>query len=138
MDFSKYINIPYKHLGRNTEGVDCYGLVRLVYETEKGIILPEFQYEFDWVSEGCNHVVDGMNSPEIISNWAKVNKPYKPLDIIIFYLSNKKVVANHIGIIINDDKFLHVRIRYPSCVDRLSGFWESRIYAALRYVGDKV
>lgn len=39
-----YIGIPYRRGGRNYDGVDCYGLVRLVYDVEHGIQLP------DWLS----------------------------------------------------------------------------------------
>lgn len=37
-----YVGIPYVSLGRTRRGVDCYGLIKLVYENEYGEILPDW------------------------------------------------------------------------------------------------
>ena len=42
MNFEKYINLPYKHKGRDFSGIDCWGLVYLVYKEEKNILIPNF------------------------------------------------------------------------------------------------
>lgn len=44
-DVETYVGLPYKHLGRTREeGVDCYGLVRLVLQENCGITLPDYHY----------------------------------------------------------------------------------------------
>lgn len=40
-----YVGLPFKERGRAMDGADCYGLVRLVWEREFGIILPA------WIDE---------------------------------------------------------------------------------------
>lgn len=50
IDIDHYIGIPYKLGGRTTAGIDCYGLVKLVYERERGIVLPDWSVDetIDW------------------------------------------------------------------------------------------
>jgi len=41
-----YIGIPFVSNGRNKEGCDCYGLVRLVLWNEYGVELPELSDDY--------------------------------------------------------------------------------------------
>lgn len=40
--FERYLDIPYKDGGRDWDGCDCWGLVRLILAEERGIVLPSF------------------------------------------------------------------------------------------------
>lgn len=46
IDTSKYIGIKYTNHGRGFSGVDCWGLVWLVYKNEFGIELPLWTSEY--------------------------------------------------------------------------------------------
>jgi len=132
MNFSKYINLPYKYEGRDFDGVDCYGLLYLIYKNERNIILPEYNYPEEWAKMGYNYIEDETRHT---LHWEKVGKPYKVFDVIILYASLKRVVANHLGIYIGNDKFIHIlNEKYNSMVERLSR-WESRLYGVWRYIG---
>jgi len=129
IDFSKYINLKFKHKGRTFNGVDCYGLFALILKEEKDIDMPEYEYTFNWDNEGCNLIQDKLR---YFTHWERLKEPSKPLDLILFYASPSSKKATHIGIYIGDDKFLHVSTLYNSRIDRLNNHWKNMIYAVLR------
>ena len=127
--FDRYIGLPYQNLGRSFSGVDCFGLVYIVYN-ELGITLPDFtelQYPQDWYKNSENYILDN-----IWGDWVEVNPPYQIFDALLFYNSSRRVVVNHIGVYINDDKFLHIMEGATSQISRLTGYWESKLYKGLR------
>lgn len=132
MNFEKYINIKYKQGGRDKEGCDCYGLVKLIYEKERGIILPDFN---DIVFDG-KLWYDKFNEIDrrIGKGLVEVQPPFSLYDGIIFYSEKGRVIADHIGMWIGNNRFIHVGEKHSSRLDRFEGSWKSRFYKALRYV----
>ena len=134
-NFSKYINIKYKHLGRDFDGVDCYGLIKLIYKNEKGIVLPDYNYEENWYEKDQTII---QNELPNMKTWVRLKYPSEPFDLIIFYLSPTSKIANHIGLYTYDEKFLHTKEGWASHIERLNPHWQSRFYAALRYKQDGI
>ena len=129
-NFSKYINIKYVHQGESLSGCDCYGLIKLIFKTEKGINLPDYEYSSEWYQEGKNYITENV---EKLSHWLKVRYPEKPFDVIFFYQTPARIIVNHIGLYIDDDKFIHISELYKSRIDRLTPHWVNRIYHTIRY-----
>ena len=128
--FDKYIGLKYKNLGRSFDGVDCFGLICLIYAEERNTILPDFtelRYSQDWYKEE-NHILDN-----IWTDWKEINSQYKIYDGLLFYNSSQKIVVNHIGIYIGNDKFLHIQENQTSMISRLDKFWTSKLYKGLRW-----
>ena len=137
-DFGKYIDIPYKHRGRDFSGCDCLGLVILVYKEERGIILPDYldiEYNCDLNKNDDTYLEEGW-SEQMKLAWRPCNPPYKKWDGLLFYASARKVVADHIGLCIGDGKFIHTSLHYKmSMVSRLEGIWEKKLYRGARFIG---
>ena len=93
--YTKYLGIPFKHRGRDFNGVDCYGLLVLYFKTELGIDLPDFWYEVDWSKQGKNIISD--NYPDIAK---RVDKPQRN-DIVLFNIGLGCPVVNHAGIVVD-------------------------------------
>jgi len=130
MNLNKYVNLPYKNLGRDFDGVDCYGLCVLIYKDYLNIDIPDYanlSYSQDWYKKEENHVLSNIN-------WLdKVEQPYKRFDGLLLY-NGTKVVVNHIGLYMEDNKFIHISEGGRSKVDRFRGYWESKLYSGVRFI----
>jgi len=125
----KYINLPYKNLGRDFSGVDCYGLLYLIYKKELQIDLPDFvslQYQKEWYKQNENVILDN-----IWNQWEQISAPFKKFDALLFKL-NSKMIVNHCGVYVGDQKFIHVYEDSPSCINRLEGPWLTYFYKGYR------
>lgn len=128
MSIKKYIGIPYEYRGRDFNGVDCFGLVYLVFREEFNVYLPDFTYEETWYKQGRNYIEDNLGKV----SWYIVDPPYKKFDGLIFYLASRKI-ANHIALYVGNNKILHVYEGEKVHIDRLDNYWLSRLYKVVRY-----
>lgn len=136
MNLNKYIGIPYLHQGRSLYGIDCYGIVWLIYKNEKNIILPDnLTYEKFWQKNGVsNPILDGVNS---YNKAVTIYQPFDSFDIILFYNKYRNFV-DHIGMYTESDRFIHIYRDDSSKIDRLEGYWDSRIFKGVRIVKNSI
>lgn len=126
MNFEKYIGIPYAEKGRDETGLDCWGLVRLVYKNELNIDLPSFSAEYDTsdnerLEELFAQYKEGWESTDT----AEVG------DVVIFRIFGYE---SHIGVCVGDNKFLHVREARDSVIESLDNpKWSRRITGFFKY-----
>jgi len=132
INFEKYINIPYKQGGREEDGCDCYGLVKLIYEQERSIKLPDFK---DIVFDG-KIWYDQFNEIDrrIGKGLLEVKPPFMLYDGLIFYSEKGRIIADHIGMWIGNNRFIHVSENHSSRIERFEGNWLTCFYKALRYI----
>jgi cell wall-associated NlpC family hydrolase len=125
----KYIQIPFKSGGRDFNGCDCYGLVRLVLKEEFGKELPMLSNEY----KNANVVIDTekvvkKNLPLLI---AKEKGTPDEGDVGVFSYRGH---TSHVGVYVGRGKVLHIlsTAKYPVCEKlnspflkgRLNGFYE--------------
>jgi sulfur carrier protein ThiS len=126
MNFEKYIGLPFKAKGRDESGVDCWGLVRLVYKNEYGILLPSFseQYELD----DTNRIADLF--AQYKEGWDPVTTPSAG-DVVLFKILGYET---HIGVCVDKSKFLHVREGKDSVIESLTNLkWSKRVVGVFKY-----
>lgn len=131
MTYIKYLQIPYLHQGSTFQGADCFGVLRLFYEHELGIILPPYEEDYPenwWEGKDL-----------ILSNYRK----YKFKKTDKFEVGNVVLVVNgqdkvtHIGIIIDDCNFLHMTRTGPCISNYIYGPYSRRIHSVYTYVGKR-
>jgi cell wall-associated NlpC family hydrolase len=120
----RYLGIPYKHRGRTAEGLDCYGLIKMVYR-DIGIELMDINDEYteDWSWKGRNHFIENYQK-----QWMKVPAPHR-MDLVAFH--NGKGIVNHAGIVLSGSSFIHTcnagtvlsKLDQPTWYKRIEGFY---------------
>lgn len=123
---NEYIGIPYVEKGRDRTGLDCWGLVRLVYQEQYNIEIPSFvnDYESDDSSRISELIAIGKE------NWSKVTQPAIG-DVILLRLNGLHM---HVGVVISPNQFLHVREGHDSVIERFdTGTWRHRVGGFYKY-----
>ena len=121
---TKYLGIPYKHLGRTLDGLDCCGLPILIYREAKNIELLDIYYEKDWAKNGKDYFMECY-----YKKWIKQEKP-ELLDVLLFANAEDKVY--HAGIYLSNDQFIQGS-SMGVIITRLQGIWKQRLKGIYRY-----
>lgn len=130
-DANKYVGLRYLAGGRDVDGevpgVDCWGLVRLVYDREFGIKLPGH----DGVNRDTTSDEDLADyAAAQMEDWERVRNP-EPGDMVRLRIRGNPM---HVGIVTAPGDFLHVRAGNDSVVDRYrSRLWADRVEGFYRY-----
>ncbi len=126
MNFEKYIGIPFKEKGRDTTGVDCWGLVRLIYKQEYGVNLPSFASDYELSDDGRV----GELFAQYKEGWETLSQP-EPGCAVLFRIFGTE---SHIGLVVDSASFIHVREGLDSVIESLeSAKWSKRIVGFYKY-----
>ncbi len=124
---NKYIGIPYKDKGRDLDGIDCWGLVRLVYKQEYNISLPSFSDEY--IQQDVDRIQDLISQYK--EGWEPLDSPEEGCVVLFRVLGTE----SHIGVAVNSTHFLHAREGQDSAVESFSSpHWNKRIIGYFKYV----
>lgn len=124
---NRYIGIPFKEKGRNHEGCDCWGLVRLVSKEQFHIELPDHDEDYKRIKD---RDVIAESIDKDLPNWDEIEKPQGG-DIVLLKCLG---LPTHIGIMIDKKHMLHVMKRTNASIERLdSVIWRDRVLGYYRY-----
>ena len=127
---NKYIGIPFLDKGRDTNGIDCWGLVRLVYKQEYNIDLPSFSSEYE--ADDTERMRDLF--AQYKEGWEKIEEPVEGC-IVLFNIFG---IESHMGIAVSSTHFLHARDKYTSAIESFDSVgWRNRITGFYKYSENK-
>lgn len=124
---SEYVGLPFVDHGRDRSGVDCWGLVMLVYQERLGIALPEFRDRYPYaMHRGVADIVE-----EEMRRWTVVGTP-EPFDVVVLRVAAR---PRHVGLWAAPGEMLCVDKGTESCIERLDSVrWSGRIEGYFRRV----
>jgi cell wall-associated NlpC family hydrolase len=126
---AKYIGLPFKSGGRGHDGLDCWGMVHVVYrEVFHREVPPYAEYADAYDIEEVGALVRG----EIVTRWREVS-PEQLGDVLLLRVRGQPC---HVGVVVASGKFLHSFEGTQSCIERYDNLkWRRRILGFYRYVG---
>lgn len=124
-----YTGIPWRPKGRDrSTGLDCWGLLCLVFRKERNIELPEYG-GIDPSDEGL--VRDLFSHDWPIKGFREVTGNPWPMDVILFRVLGS---PTHVGVVADKCRVLHMMEGAGSCIIRLDDpRWSRRIEGVYRY-----
>lgn len=128
----QYIGIPFTMNGRERrDGLDCWGLVRLVYAERMGIILPSH-------ADGYQGVDDVQGTRRVLVHemterraWGRVQVDDIQIGDVVQLDIGKRP---HVGLVVARRQMLHAMRGSNSCLETFDcGVWSSRVRGYWRY-----
>ena len=135
-----YVGIPFQDGGREGEALDCWGLLRTVYQHELGIDLPSYSDSMYDTSTGLTRGADilaaQLDDHRRSSDWVEVPKGSEQLlDAVLLRIMGASI---HVALVIDPARstMLHTekgvgsitqRYTSPQWVRRVTGFFRHRL-----------
>lgn len=128
--FNEYLGIPFEEKGRTREGLDCWGLVILMYAERLGISLPDLSTNYSNTLDG-----EGINAAYIAEaqrKWAVVEPGQESvMDVGVF---NVRGLPSHVGICIGNKQMIHIQQGIDVSIESYNHKrWCNRLVGFYRY-----
>ena len=126
-----YVGLPFKEHGRNREGVDCWGLVRLVLAERFGRRLPSYADGYASTGDAADigRLIRGEMGP-----WRPVpERGEQAGDVVLMRLLNQPM---HVGVVVAPGWMLHIEDGIDACLESYDGArWRRRVLGLYRHDG---
>lgn len=126
-----YVGLPHLRAGRSLQGVDCYGLLWLVYRDVLCVELAKYEQEtLDAVER--QEIAELIAVGRASSPWSSVaTGAEREFDMAVF---RRGGIESHIGIVVSHGHMLHVVEAGESHVESFaSGRWKAKLVGLHRH-----
>jgi cell wall-associated NlpC family hydrolase len=127
---NQYIGLPFVEHGRDHAGVDCWGLLRLIYQEQFGLTLPSYAEDYGTTIDA--EEIGALVRRESASGWrAVLLSAARVGDVLVLRVRNQPM---HCGLILTPPAFLHIERRINAVVERWDAWhWRQRIAGVFRH-----
>lgn len=128
-----YLEIPFAERGRTREGLDCYGLVRLIYHDQRNIELPSYTESYTTTTD--REEITAIYRGAVSSHWREVPVAQAAtFDVTIIRMLGDPI---HFGLVLDPPWFLHIRKGIWSSIERWDSLiWKRRLVGVARWNHD--
>lgn len=132
-----YVGLPFKDGGRTAAGIDCWGLVRLVYSEQLGLDLPDFaEIKAGDTRRVSRAIADAIDTDE----WIPVMRgAEQPFDVVVMRGNEgRSSMSRHVGVVAPNGRLLHIEehvdavlplMTSPTVSFRISGIYRHHALA---------
>jgi len=136
--YSKYLNLPYLHLGNNPEtGIDCFNLCRLIYKEQLNIDIPYDTADWcnivdeDWYNKTHQRYFEIGGTEKY--GWKRVDTLDK-FNVITMSIGSTNV-TNHCALYIENNKILQTMINRTSWVIPYGNYYKTYTMGVFKWIG---
>lgn len=123
--FDMWVGIPFKEHGRDFNGCDCWGLVRLWYKDKYNVHLPSYVDDYENVKD--KNIAATMQTEK--EKWLCADSPEYG-DVVLLRMAG---LPMHCGVYLGKGKVLHVERGCDSIIEDLRrSKWKNRIMGYYR------
>lgn len=128
---NKYLDVPFRERGRGRDGVDCWGLVRLVLGEQYDLEVPA--YDDEYVTTSDNERLAGIVERER-GGWAAISpEDVQPGDVVLLAIAG---FPCHVGIVVGDGLMLNARQGVGVALESYERpYWNRRLRGFYRHSG---
>ncbi|MBE1208102.1 C40 family peptidase [Aminobacter carboxidus] len=129
MNLDDFVGLPWLDRGRDRSGVDCWGLLAMVYAERFGIVLPSFRDDYMTAADGAAvaELIEGRREC-----WTEIpDGDEVPGDALLMSIGGR---PRHIGVIIGGSRVLHIERGAGSIIENYRSFrLRRRVLGFFRY-----
>lgn len=125
------MGIPWLSRGRDRLGLDCYGLVALVYLERLDIALPSYADAYACALER-GEVAALLAGAAAAPPWRAIEpEAAHPHDVLLFRAGR---LESHVGVVVTPGRMLHCAEGTLSCIESYTcGRWRPRLMGVYRH-----
>lgn len=130
MDLSAYIGLPFEDCGRDRNGLDCWGLVRLVLREQWGIEVPS--WHTDYADPDERAAISTLIEARKDGAWLPVAPGQTQAGDVVLLRWGRHVC--HVGILVEPRVMLHIQRGFDAALERLdSPVWVHKVHSFWRH-----
>ncbi len=127
-----YVGLPWSFAGRSRVGVDCWGLLWLVYGEVLNVVVASYAAETTDAPERAE-IAALLSHDRAIAPWSPIELGReRAFDMAVF---RRAGLDSHIGIVLEPGRMMHILDGGESYIDRYDvGRWKMKLVGLHRHV----